>query len=130
MVVWHREHLRTDDHLPLARALAADAVVPLFVFDPAFYGDDGLACDARIRFLHECLVDLDAAYADAGPDGGLTYAHGDPVTVLERFLDAGWEVLAMASRSAPYRPVGPAIASTSHPASRNRSRTATGSPWA
>ena len=102
VVVWHREHLRTDDHLPLARASAADAVLPLFVFDPAFYGDDGLACDARIRFLHECLVDLDAAYADAGPDGGLTYAHGDPVAVLERFLDAGWEVLAMAGPTGRY----------------------------
>ena len=49
VVVWHREHLRTDDHLPLARASAADAVLPVFVFDPAFYGEDGLACDAVER---------------------------------------------------------------------------------
>jgi len=102
-VVWHREHLRVRDQPAVAAAAdEADVVVPLFVFDPAFYGDDGLACDARIRFLHECLVDLDAAYADAGPDGGLTYAHGDPVAVLERFLDAGWEVLAMAGPTGRY----------------------------
>ena len=99
-VVWHREHLRTADHRALARAAAAGAVLPLFVFDPAFYGADGLACDARLRFLHECLADLDDAYRSAG--GGLTYAHGDPVAVLGRFRDAGWDAVAMASATGRY----------------------------
>nr|WP_299269319.1 cryptochrome/deoxyribodipyrimidine photo-lyase family protein [Halorientalis sp.] len=63
-VVWHRKHLRTDDHLALERAVVdGDVVCPLFVFDPSFYSGDGLACDARLRFLHEALTSLDTLYA-------------------------------------------------------------------
>ncbi|PSP81002.1 deoxyribodipyrimidine photolyase [Halobacteriales archaeon QS_4_69_225] len=95
-VVWHREDLRIRDQPAVAAATeSADVVVPLFVFDPGFYGDDGLACDARIRFLHECLFDLSDRYDTAsGGRGGLTYAHGDPLAVLSAFLDAGWNVVA------------------------------------
>ena len=100
-VLWHREHLRTEDHRALAEASASGTVLPLFVFDPAFYGGAGLACDARIAFLHDCLGALDDAYRDAG-GAGLSYAHGDPVTVLERFLDAGWDAAAMASATGRY----------------------------
>jgi len=59
-VVWHRKHLRLDDHRALAQG---DAVCPLFVFDPSFYGSDALACDARVRFLHEAVASLDRLYA-------------------------------------------------------------------
>jgi deoxyribodipyrimidine photo-lyase len=63
-VVWHRKHLRTDDHRALSTALAdGDVVCPLFVFDPTFYAADGLACDARLRFLHEAVGSLDTIYA-------------------------------------------------------------------
>jgi deoxyribodipyrimidine photo-lyase len=65
-VVWHRKHLRTEDHLALSRAVAGgDVVCPLFVFDPQFYETDGLACDARVRFLHEAVTSLDRLYAAA-----------------------------------------------------------------
>ncbi len=65
-VVWHREHLRTDDHRALAQATKQnDVVCPVFVFDPSFYGGDGLACDARLRFLHEAVSSLDRLYAAA-----------------------------------------------------------------
>jgi deoxyribodipyrimidine photo-lyase len=65
-VVWHRKHLRLDDQRALARATTtSDAVCPLFVFDPTFYGGDGLACDARVRFLHEGVASLDRLYAAA-----------------------------------------------------------------
>ena len=63
-VVWHRKHLRIEDHLALSRAVAdSDAVCPLFVFDPTFYAERGLACDARIRFLEEAVASLDRLYA-------------------------------------------------------------------
>jgi deoxyribodipyrimidine photo-lyase len=103
-VVWHREHLRVRDQPAVAAAAdEADVVVPLFVFDPAFYGDDGLACDGRVRFLHECLFDLDDRYdtASAGR-GGLTYAHGDPLAVLSAFVDAGWAVVAARTPTGRY----------------------------
>lgn len=62
-VVWLRSHLRIDDQLALTRATAdGDVICPLFVFDPTFYGDRGLACDARLRFLHEAVASLDRLY--------------------------------------------------------------------
>jgi deoxyribodipyrimidine photo-lyase len=65
-VVWHRKHLRTADHLALARAVdEGDVVCPLFVFDPSFYAERGLACDTRVRLLHEAIASLDRLYAAA-----------------------------------------------------------------
>ena len=144
-VVWHRKHLRLADHRALARAVAeSDAVCPLFVFDPTFYGDGGLACDARVRFLHEAVASLDRLYAAAptrsvterapeararladtpldlqtigsdedatdpgtpaltsADDPGLTVGYGDPVSVLSRFVDAGWSVVTMATPTSRY----------------------------
>ena len=108
-VVWHREDLRIADNPALAAAaspgderepkkaagerIGDPCVLPVFVFDPAFYGDRGMACDARIEFLHDSLRDLDRQYRDVGAPG-LTYAHGDPIEVLRRFVDAGWDVVA------------------------------------
>ena len=138
-VVWHRKHLRTDDQLAVARAVAdADVVCPLFVFDPAFYAASGLACDARLRFLDEAVASLDRLYAavpaptvaraaadsrrrvadstPVDPDGteagdgplagadapGLTFGYGDPVTLLSRFVDAGWDAVTMATPTSRY----------------------------
>ena len=95
-VVWHREHLRTADQLAVARAAAADLLCPLFVFDPRFYGSRGLSCDARLAVLHDSLDDLDRQYrAVSDDDVGLTFCHGDPLAVLDRFRDRGWDVFAM-----------------------------------
>jgi deoxyribodipyrimidine photo-lyase len=100
-VVWHREQLRVADHPAVAAASGADSLLPVFVFDPGFYDDGGLACDSRIGFLHDCLADLDEQYrAVAGT--GLTLAHGDPIEVLGRFRDAGWEVITAATPSSRY----------------------------
>jgi len=100
-VVWHRRHLRTRDHPALTYAAREyDTILPLFVFDPHFYGDTSLACDARIRFLHESLVDLDGQYQQHG--GRLSYAHGDPIEILSRFREAGWEIVATADPTGRY----------------------------
>ena len=100
-VVWHRRALRTADHPALASAAEqSETVLPLFIFDPAFYGDDGLACDARIGFLHECLVDLERQYEQHGHT--LSYAHGDPRDILHRFSANGWDVVATADATSRY----------------------------
>ena len=100
-VVWHRRQLRTQDHPALAYAAREyDTILPLFVFDPHFYGDDSLACDARIRFCHESLVDLDEQYATHGVR--LSYAHGDPIEILSRFSAAGWGIVATADPTGRY----------------------------
>jgi len=120
-IVWHREDLRLADNPALAAAVAAETgatddnevgdqdrdqpdnfdedgehsarILPLFIFDPAFYDDRGMACDARIQFLHESLRDLDRQYRDVGGPG-LTYVHGDPIESLDRFAEAGWNITA------------------------------------
>ncbi|MFC4359669.1 FAD-binding domain-containing protein [Halobium salinum] len=92
-VLWHRRDLRLPDNRAVEYATTTyDAVCPLFAFDPRFYGADGLACDARLRFLHECLTDLAAAYEDVGST--LVLGHGAPSDVLGTFLDRGWDVVA------------------------------------
>ncbi|MES3516257.1 MAG: FAD-binding domain-containing protein [Natronomonas sp.] len=79
VVVWHRKHLRVEDHRALTEATATgDVVCPLFVFDPAFYTDGGLACDARLRFLHEAVTSLDRLYAAAPGDATTTAAPESP----------------------------------------------------
>ena len=90
VVVWHRRGLRTQDHPALAAAADYETILPLFVFDPQFY-TDGLACDSRIRFLHESLRDLDSQYAQWG--GRLNYGHGEPTAILGELVDDGWDVL-------------------------------------
>lgn len=54
-------------------------------------------------FLHECLRSLNDQYLTAtGGDSGRRHAHGDPLTMLERFVDAGWDVVAARTPTARY----------------------------
>lgn len=91
IVVWHRADLRTVDNAALAAAADdADRVAPVFVVDPAYYGDNGLACDARLQFLHESLDDLRRQYRDLGSE--LALLSGAPRDRLSDLLDDGWTV--------------------------------------
>ena len=100
-VLWHRRNLRVTDHPALAYAAREyDTVLPVFVFDPGFYGPDGLACDARIQVLHDSLASLRRLYKAVG--GSLSFAHGDAVEVLAGLHDAGWDVVATADPTASY----------------------------
>ena len=142
IVVWHRKHLRVEDQLAVSRAVAdGDVFCPLFVFDPTFYADSGLACDARIRLFEEAVTSLDRLYAAAPPSAthvdatdsiaqltntpgssmstteaasqspetlhrpdslGLTLGYGDPVDILSRFADRGWQIITMATPTSRY----------------------------
>ncbi|AXR79322.1 Deoxyribodipyrimidine photolyase [Natrarchaeobaculum sulfurireducens] len=83
-VVWLRSHLRIDDQLALTRAVAdGDVICPLFVFDPSFYGDRGLACDARLRFLHEAVASLDRLYETLPTETSLHRAAGSEPPLRE-----------------------------------------------
>ncbi|MDS0261095.1 DNA photolyase family protein [Haloarcula sp. S1CR25-12] len=100
-VVWHCRQLRTRDQPALDYATTQySTLLPVFVFDPSFYGPDGLACDARIQFLHESLADLDEQYRDRG--AALTLCHGDPVRILTAFADAGWDIVTTADPTGRY----------------------------
>ena len=90
IVVWHRADLRTVDNAALAAAADAGRVAPVFVVDPAYYGDDGLACDARLNFLHESLADLRRQYRDLGSD--LALLSGDPRDRISDLLAGRYDV--------------------------------------
>ncbi|MFC7076022.1 FAD-binding domain-containing protein [Haloarcula halophila] len=88
ILVWHRSDLRTVDSPALAAAHEdGDRIAPAFVVDPRYYGADGLACDARLQFLQECLEDLRDQYRDLGSD--LALLDGDPRRRLRALLDSG-----------------------------------------
>jgi len=90
IAVWHRADLRTVDNAALAAAADdADRLTPVFVVDPAYYGHDALACDARLRFLHDCLADLRRQYRDLGSDLALLF--GDPHERIPALLADGYE---------------------------------------
>ncbi|MEU1147483.1 cryptochrome/photolyase family protein [Streptomyces sp. NPDC005863] len=76
-VVLFTSDLRVHDHPPLRAAVkGADAVVPLFVRDPAIDGHDDMGPN-RAAFLADCLADLDRRLRDRG--GRLVVRTGDPV---------------------------------------------------
>lgn len=100
-VVWHCRQLRTEDHPALEYAQREyEHILPLFIFDPSFYREDGLACDARIQFMHESLRDLSNQYADRG--GELTFTHGAPTTILRSLFNSGWDIIATADPTGRY----------------------------
>jgi len=79
---WHRTDLRIEDNPALNRAAElahqrGTTVQPVFVFDPQFYGEESLACDARVEFMHECLASLREQYRERGTE--LALLHGDPI---------------------------------------------------
>ncbi|QEV21186.1 cryptochrome/photolyase family protein [Streptomyces alboniger] len=85
-VVLFTSDLRVHDHPPLRAALArADAVVPLFVRDPAIDGT-GFAGPNRQAFLADCLTDLDRRLRDRG--GRLVVRTGDPVAEVRAVMEA------------------------------------------
>ena len=92
ILCWHRTDLRVEDNPALDRAaeLARQretTVQPVFVFDPRFYGEQSLACDARIEFMHECLASLREQYRERGTE--LTLFHGDPINRFAVLFDDG-----------------------------------------
>src|SRR6056297_43022 len=89
-IVWHRADLRTVDNAALAAAADGDRVAPVFVVDPTYYGDGGLACDARLAFLHESLIDLRRQYRDLG--GDLALLVGDRRERIPALLADGYQV--------------------------------------
>ncbi len=88
-LVWFRRDLRAFDHAALHHALrASNSVHCVFVFDTDILA--GLPRqDARLRFIHASLVELDAELRRLG--GGLLVRHGAArsiIPVLAAELDA------------------------------------------
>ena len=89
-VVWFREDLRLTDNPTIIDAVqAAQTVVPVYALDPAHceqtrYGTRKTG-DRRLRFLHECLEDLQSQLAARG--GDLLVEVGAPRDVIPQVVD-------------------------------------------
>ncbi len=83
---WFRADLRLSDNTALHAALgSADAVIPLFIFDPAILR--ALDCGAPIvAFMLECLTSLQSNIEVAG--GKLILRHGDNETEMAEVIRA------------------------------------------
>ncbi|HSL73124.1 MAG TPA: deoxyribodipyrimidine photo-lyase [Ilumatobacteraceae bacterium] len=97
--MWFRRDLRLGDH-PAVLAAGADGghVVPVFVVDPAFAASGA----ARLAYLHDCLVALDADLRERSGTG-LVIRHGDPVAEIPRLAaGVGADTVYVSRDYAPY----------------------------
>ena len=124
---WLRRDLRFADNPALRRAVDdGEAVLPLFVLDPALLSRAGVA---RRAWLHAALHVLDRELRDAGGPG-LSVVLGRPVEVVPRVAAAaGVREVHVAADFAPYgrrrdARVGAALAD------QGGALIATGSPYA
>lgn len=76
-LLWHRRDCRIPDNPVVASSDDGEAVLPVFVVDPAVVAH---AAPPRAAVLADALGSLDAAYRDRG--GALHVAQGDPVDVI------------------------------------------------
>jgi len=84
-IYWFRRSIRLDDNLALLAAVAdAQAVVPVFILDPAILTHPTTG-GARVRFLFEALADVDQALRQRG--GRLIVRRGKPVEEMERLVE-------------------------------------------
>jgi len=93
---WVRRDLRVHDNYALTHAARADALLPVFVFDPASFGDveyggpNSFTFEKtgahRARFLAESVRDLRGTLQDA--DSDLVVAHMRPDAALAALADA------------------------------------------
>ncbi len=88
-LLWFKQDLRLDDHPAVQAALAADCVLPLFVFDPTLLrpGDLGIRRMGvhRARFQLESLTALDAELRQRG--SRLLVVQGNAAQVIPALLE-------------------------------------------
>ncbi len=78
---WFRRDLRLEDNTGLHKALVEnERVVPLFIFDTTILDKLEDPADARVTFIHNCLVQLQEELAAAG--SSLLILHGNPVELF------------------------------------------------
>lgn len=88
-IVWFKRDLRVNDHAPLSKAIAAGAVIPLYILEPDLWQQADMS-HRQYMFLRSTLIDLDAALRRIG--GRLIVRVGDAVSVLERLRQTYGEI--------------------------------------
>ncbi|MFC4358436.1 DASH family cryptochrome [Halobium salinum] len=109
-ICWFRTDLRLHDNPTLAAAADADELLPVYVFDPYWFGAADYGGPAsftyrkcgthRARFLRESVADLRASLRERGSD--LVVRDGDAATALSTLADAvGADTVHLATHPAP-----------------------------
>ncbi len=80
-IVWFKRDLRVQDHAPLLAAVQSNRpVIPLYIVEPDYWQQPD-AARRHWHFIHDCLIDLDAALTDLGQP--LVVRVGQAVEVIE-----------------------------------------------
>ncbi len=83
-LVWFRRDLRDFDHAALYHALKQSRrVFCAFIFDQTILQpllESGLKADRRVEFIHDSLIELDAALREMG--GGLIVRHAEAAAAI------------------------------------------------
>ena len=83
-VHWFRCDLRLEDNTALLAAIqSAEAVIPVFIFDPAILKSDDVSAN-QLAFMIECLRQLEADIVKRG--GTLIFRHGPVRREMEAVL--------------------------------------------
>ncbi len=84
-IFWHRRDLRIHDNAGLYRALGDGRdILPIFIFDRHILDKLENKADARVNFIHQAVVELQAAYRAAGSD--LRVFYGFPEVIWPQLL--------------------------------------------
>ena len=82
---WFRRDLRLHDNHGLFEALQAnEAVLPVFIFDPAIL-ESLPKNDARVEFIHHKLTEINASLQTHG--SGVAVYHGSPQAILDEITN-------------------------------------------
>ena len=82
---WFRRDLRLHDNHGLFEALQAkEAVLPIFIFDPAIL-ESLSKNDARVEFIHHQLTEINASLQTHG--SGVAVYHGSPEVILDKITN-------------------------------------------
>src|SRR5690606_7996945 len=89
VLLWFKQDLRLDDHPAVQAAMAADRLLPLYVFDPALLQPGPLGSRRlgvhRARFLMESLAALDGELRQRG--SGLLVLQGRAEQLIPRLVE-------------------------------------------
>ena len=89
-IVWFSNNLRVNDNKPLIEAIKkGNAILPLFIFEPAWFENTPFGTkkmgDFRLKFLVESLTELNQELKSLG--SGLLVKFGNPLEVFSQLLD-------------------------------------------
>ena len=84
-IFWFRRDLRLEDNTALFHALKSELpLLPIFIFDKEILDKLENKQDARVQFIHDCLLEMETKLLTVG--SSLEVIHGKPVDVFKALL--------------------------------------------